>query len=118
MGRERENEKMIFGIIGSQSTAARKTTAKREGRAWRRRVTALNRHTRRAEAADAAASDEGGVEAGKRVYCLSGGALFSASIAFAVSQPSASVDGEPQHKGKGETGGGHFSGGGGALECA
>jgi len=66
----------------------------------RRRVAAVDRHARRAEAAGAAASDEEGVEAGKRVYCLSGGALFSASIAFAVSQPSASVDGERNTKGR------------------
>jgi len=61
--------------------------AREEGRARRRGVAAAHRHTRRAEAAGAAASDEGGVKAGKRVHCPWGGALFSASITFAVSQP-------------------------------
>ena len=44
---------------------------------------------------------------GRQAGALSlGGALFSASIKFAVSQPSMSVDGEPQQRGRGDSGGG------------
>jgi len=48
----------------------------REGRVRRRGVAEAHRHTRRAEAADTAASGEGAGQAGKLVYCVEGAPCF------------------------------------------
>ena len=67
----------------------------REGRARRRGVAAVDRHTRRAEAADTAASGEGVGQAGKLVYCAEGGLCFQRA-SHSLSQPSTSVERERQ----------------------
>ena len=67
----------------------------REGRVRRRGVAEAHRHTRRAEAADTAASGEGAGQAVKLVYCVEGGLCFQ-QASHLLSQPSTSVDREPQ----------------------
>ena len=67
----------------------------RERRARRRGVAAVDRHKRIAEVADAAASGEGGGQAGKLLYSVEGGLCFQ-QASHSLSQPSTSVEREPQ----------------------
>jgi hypothetical protein len=85
------------------SCPAKTTPQERQGRVWRRGVAAVHQHKRRAEAVDAAASGEGVGQAGELVYCVEGG-LCIQQASHSQSQPSTSVDREPQKERGRDTG--------------
>jgi hypothetical protein len=67
-----------------------------QGRVRRRGVAAgPSKYTLRTEAVDAAVSGEGVRQAGKLLYCVEGGLCFQ-QASHSLSQPSTSVDREPQ----------------------